>query len=108
GDGGTQDYRLSLVIVRNDQGVEKGSMDAPFLPTFHNGQLGAPYVAQPRVDYAAATGYNGSITNGQNLPSSARDWGTFSGILISGSIGAQGRLSVNYVGTNVHASISGP
>lgn len=102
-DSGDDDYSLATTIVRNSAGVEKGSDLVAFILTPSGSKR-----AQPRADYPAATGYSGSIENGVNLPDAARDRGTFTAILNNLQTGAAGRVTVNYVGTNVMATISGP
>jgi hypothetical protein len=102
-DGGAHDHGFVNITVRNSNGSEKGKDNAAFLLT-----ASGAHRAQPRADYPAATGFSGSIVNGQALPASARDKGKFLAFLLSGSIGAAGELYVNYIGTTVQGSISGP
>lgn len=102
-DFNASDYFSTILEIRNSAGDLKGKDIALF--SFYGG-LGRR--AQPRADYAAATGYSGAITNGQDLPAAAKDRGTFTAILNSQAPGSQGRLTVSYRGANIQASVAGP
>jgi hypothetical protein len=97
------DYDYVEVLVENSQDAEKGS-DVQFFQNY--GGVGKR--AQPRAEFDAATGYNGSIENGQELPPAATDRGSFHAVLLTGATGAYAELLVSYIGSSMHATISGP
>jgi hypothetical protein len=101
-DAGDVNYLVATVIIKNSNDNQVGSDIDLFVATSNT------HRAFPKASYAAATGYSGSISNGVELPSAARDRGFFSAIKTNGQTGMMGTLRVNYIGTNVAASISGP
>lgn len=102
-DGGAHDYAFTTLVVRNYRSNEVGSDRQVFIPN-----ISGVWHAQPRADFPAATSFNGTIANGVQLSIEGRDCGKFLAVLTSGSLGAAGRLCINYIGSNVVASIIGP
>lgn len=96
-------YREVKITVRNSGDAVKGTNTALF--KFYNGPGRR---AQPLVFFPAATGYSGSVTNGQLLPASAKDKGKFEAFKQSGALASAARLHVEYIGSVLTASISGP
>lgn len=102
-DGSPHDYNIALIVVKNSNGSEIGSDEVVFLPT-----INGAYRATPTTNFAASTGYTGSITNNQVLPDDKRDYGIITGFLTNNQVGVNGRLYMNYIGTNVQGTIAGP
>lgn len=96
-------YREVKLVVRNSSDQVKGANTSLF--KFFNG-FGRR--AQPKVTFAAATGFSGTITNGQLLPASAKDKGKFEAFKQNSSLGSAARLHVSYIGSVLTAGISGP